>query len=76
MKPHESPEAIAWFEAYAKRSNTTVEALRALGYDVRKCGPDEGCNYEDCQGWQKVNVETYNSEPWHFIDGEPTSNVR
>lgn len=36
----------------------TLQRLRELGRDVRPCD----CDYEQCQGWQMVNVEDYNEE--------------
>jgi hypothetical protein len=45
--------------AYAIRSATTVEKLRALGRVVRPCV----CGADDCDGWQSVRVESDDDWP-------------
>lgn len=58
MEAWETPEAIAWAEGYARRSKRTLAELRALGRDVRPCS----CDYEECEGWQMVNVQLYEED--------------
>lgn len=43
-------------QGYAKRSNLTVEALRALGGHVEPCE----CDYEGCKGLQMKFSERHN----------------
>lgn len=44
--------------AYAERSGTTVEQLRALGRIVAPCD----CGEDMCEGWQSTTVERLEDE--------------
>lgn len=52
-------------QAYAARSNVTVEWLREHGRVVRPCH----CDAPECEGWQSVSQETADEiddpeKPW------------
>ena len=49
----EAEAAEAFFEAYAERSGTTVEALKAHGLDVFECE----CDADNCGGFQVTTAE-------------------
>ena len=42
-------------QGYAERSGMTVERLHELGLGGVPCN----CDYEDCKGWQMINLEDY-----------------
>jgi hypothetical protein len=47
--------ADEWGAEYAERSGTTLAALRKYGQVVAPCG----CDYEGCEGYGKMNLETF-----------------
>lgn len=56
-------------EAYATRSGTTAEALKAMGMEPRPCK----CGEESCEGWQMANVA---NEDWPDGSEFPKSDPR
>lgn len=48
--------ADEFLESYAQRSGVSVDALERWNREVRPCGPEYGCDYDECQGWQLAHV--------------------
>lgn len=51
-------DAETFERQYAARAGVTVDQLRAWGRVVRPCD----CGEPICEGWQSVNLESYNED--------------
>jgi hypothetical protein len=55
--------AAEFEQAYAERSNVTVEWLKSIGRRVVPCS----CDHPDCPGWQMGHSATYaTDEVWMY----------
>ncbi len=70
-EPHESPEARAWADRYARQHGVTVEYLLAIGREVRVCD----CGEAGCQGWRMAQVRAVAKLP-PPLPGDPRGQLK